>query len=163
MKRFTFAMMVSMVLVFAGSAFAGECQNKKCSADAQTCLNKMSTKLAQSSWDGIWVHEIKAGTDVVVRKVDEGSPGALAGIQEGDVLAAMNSTKLANLDPKAFYTAMSEVKIGQKVTYGVKRGDQWLKLAVTMTATPKEQAAKQIGWHMLTGHTKMGGETVASN
>lgn len=164
MKRLTTALMTALLLCLASTAIAGDGHGKKgkksCKADAQTCLNKLTNKMAGAAWDGIWVKGIKAGEAVVVKKVDEGSPGATAGIQAGDVLVAMNKTKLADLDYKAFNKVMASVAVGEKVTYKVKRGESWLKVPVTMTAMPKQHAAQQIGYHMM-AHAKTT-ENVAS-
>lgn len=169
MKRFSF-FTVLMVLCVASALAGGDgsCKSngkkvayKKCSADTQTCLNKMTSKMSQMSWDGIYVEGIAAGEQVVVKNVVEDSPGAKAGIQAGDVLVAMNGKKLADLDPKAFNKTMAAVKIGEEVTYKVKRGQEWLKVSLAMTAMPKKEAATQVGWHLMSGHASEG-EQVAS-
>jgi len=162
MKRFAVVALTALTL-FSAVAVAGEGHAKKCKGDTQACLDKMTASLAAGAWDGIWVHSIKPGEDVVVRQVDADSPGAKAGIQEGDVLAAMNDVKLRDLDAKAFHQAMAGVKIGEEVVYAVNRNGSWLKVPVTMVATPKDEAAKQIGRHMLYGHAKMEGDKVAAN
>lgn len=160
MKRL-FAMMLIVATVMTATSFAGEGKAKKCEASAEKCLSYMKNKVMKASYDGIYVKGV--GTDkVVVKKVMDESPGALAGIQKGDVLAKMNGKPLANLNKKEFWKVMSAVEVGEEVTYTVNRNGSWEKISLTMTAMPEKVAATQVGWHMLTGHTEKS-EKVAAN
>lgn len=165
MKRTLFSLLTVLFLSLALSAGGDDAKAdkkmaKKCSADTQTCLNHMAQTFASSAWDGIWVEGI--GSDkVAVIKVDEDSAGAKAEVKVGDVLVAMNDTKLAGLDIEQFNKVMASAKIGDVVTYKIRRGDEWLVSKVTMTAMPKEQSAKMVGAHLLAAHAQKN-ETVAS-
>ncbi len=165
MKRNLFSLMIVMFLSLALSAGGDESKTekkmaKKCSADTQTCLNHMAQQFANTAWDGIWVEGV--GSDkVAVTKVDEASAGAEAGIQVGDVLVAMNGTKLADLDMEHFNQVMASAKVGDVVAYKVRRGEEWLVSKVKMTAMPKEQIVKMAGAHLLNAHAQQG-ESVAS-
>ncbi len=165
MKRTLFSLLTVMFLSLALCAGGDEAKAekkmaKKCTADTQTCLNHMAQQFSGSAWDGIWVEGI--GSDkVAVIKVDEASAGAAAGVKVGDVLVAMNETKLAGLNIEQFNKVMALVKIGEEVTYKIQRGDAWLSSKVTMTAIPKEQVARMVGAHLLAAHSQQS-ETVAS-
>lgn len=176
MKRF-FAVLLTVTTMMTVAGFAGEkgsCSSKKakscsskvamksCSAEAQACIDKIAGKMANMSYDGIYVKGVGTGTLTVVN-VEEGSPGAEAGIQKGDILAKMDGQKLGGLDKKAFFEIMTNVNVGQEVTYAVQRGEKWIKTNVTMTGTPKATIAKQIGSHLMAMHNTEKSEAVAVN
>ena len=167
MKRYLSSCLITLLLLSVGVAFAGgdhEGKSKTCSADAQTCVNKMAAHMSSEAWDGIQVEALFTGEKVIVNHVEHGSPGEKAGIRNGDELLKMNGQAMASMNKEAFYHAMAKIDNGDVVTYAVVRNGHTEKVKVTMAAMPRELAAKAIGYHMLTGHAKIeGAETMAKN
>ena len=159
MKR-QFAILTSLLALFVLTASAGDGdkakmrKHKECKLETQECLNKFVSKLSSYAWDGIHVEGVGNTEKVVVAKIVKDSPGAKAGLQVGDVLVGMNSTKLASLSKEDFWKVMNELKVGADATYAYVRDGHKHKVNVTMTQFPKSLAVKKIGWHMMIGHSQ---------
>ena len=146
--------LISIFLILSTALLAGGDKHKKkkvCSRTAEECATSFRT-YAESSWDGINVKGI-GEQEVVVTAVADESPGAVAGIQVGDVLVAMDKTALAGLSKKEFHASMVAVAVGQQVTYKIKRGESYSKIPVTMAQVPMKKVATKLGYHMLKQHT----------
>ena len=79
---------------------------------------------------------LNATYGVVVGKVDSGTPAAKAGVQEGDVILALNSQKL---DQDALTALLLTHKAGDTVTLTILRADKQIELKVTLAARPPSQ------------------------
>lgn len=72
---------------------------------------------------------------IAVREVDPKGMGATAGILRGDILLALNKTKLTDL--QSFDRALNKARQGRIVRLLIKRGDATLYLAFPVTAWDK--------------------------
>ena len=79
---------------------------------------------------------LNATYGVVVGRVDPGTPAAKAGVQEGDVVLALDSQKL---DQDALTALLLQRKAGDVVTLTILRADKQIELKVTLGARPQSQ------------------------
>jgi serine protease Do len=80
----------------------------------------------------------------IVRTVQAGDPAAKAGIQQGDVIVAVNG-KEVNPDQTVSYL-VANLPVGSRVPIEVVRNGKHLTIPVTVTQRPTEEAlAKQLG------------------
>lgn len=152
MKRFC-VVIVALITVFAaGTAVAGD--KGPCTGDPDECLKKMQAKIAAKGWLGVETAEAEVGY-FTVSEVFENSPAQAAGFQKGDVVLAINGVKCTEENAKAALKK-TEMKPGSEATYIVKRGDQKVKIAVTLGHVPEKVAKMWIAEHMEHHHdTKM--------
>ncbi len=73
----------------------------------------------------------------LVVQVVPGSPAAGAGIQQGDVIVALNGSSVASADQLA--TAVEADHAGDSVSLGIYRGSSRLTIKVTLGANPNQQ------------------------
>jgi S1-C subfamily serine protease len=75
---------------------------------------------------GLGLHPVAVveggGAGAMVMSVDPKGPGAAAGIHQGDVLVSWDSKPIAGLRP--LLRALGPDSVGQKVTFGLRRGGQ---------------------------------------
>jgi len=132
-------------LALTGSALAGDTPG--CTADTQTCLDQMATKLSKRGYMGL---EFDKGADgqYVIKHVVEGTPAARAGFRTGDVVLVVNGAKWNDED------AMRKLdwSIGSKLAVKVLRGHEKKVMNVTLTRMPDDVIARYIGAHMLEYH-----------
>lgn len=74
-------------------------------------------------------------SEVTIIGVVEGSPAALAGLQEGDVVLSMDGQPIKNTEELMNYT---EAKRGQEVTLLVRRREETAKIRLTPRQNPPE-------------------------
>lgn len=75
--------------------------------------------------------DYEAGVDgVAVSGVREGGPAAKAGIQQGDVILALNGIRVT--DAQSYTEALDEQKVGATVPVQILRGSEKLELKVTI-------------------------------
>jgi S1-C subfamily serine protease len=75
--------------------------------------------------------DYQAGADgVTVGGVREGGPAATAGIQEGDVILALNGIRVT--DAQSYTEALDDQKVGATVPVQILRGSEKLELKVTI-------------------------------
>jgi len=140
MIRFLAAL--GILALATGAALAGEPFN--CKASAQDCLEMMSAKLKSSGWVGIEFQE----ETYRVTKVVPGSPAAQAGLQEGDILFALNGVRLLPQNKEALARVRKEWKPGQCVAYTVQRSGADREVKLTLAPMPADVMANWIGQHM---------------
>ena len=91
----------------------------------------MASYCSKMSWHGITV---TAGTDskqgAVVGAIDEKSPAESAGLKAGDVVVSVGSVKVQR--PLDFHRAFADALAGQQVEIGVRRGDEDVRLNLTL-------------------------------
>jgi len=146
MKRISWFVAAALVAALAVPALAGS--GEKCTYETQSCLNHMSQG-KDKGWVGLQYDKAEDGT-VTVKAVTANSPAAAAGFQAGDVLAAMNGARMS--DKEAMKKAKGEWKVGQTVSYTVKRAGAEKQLSVTLGKMPEEVFASMVGSHLLESH-----------
>ncbi len=93
-------------LALALPATAGE----KCTADTQTCLNKMASELRARGRVGLEVE--KEDGKLMVTSVAPDGPAMRPGIVAGDVLVAMDGLEFSEANQKALYAAKKQPNVG---------------------------------------------------
>ncbi len=146
MKKLVWCLAALLLVTWSGVVVAGG--SGKCSQDAQSCLNYFAAK-KDKGWSGIETEKTDAG-QLVVKKIAPGGPAVASGIQEGDVMLAINGAKLT--DEEAVKKAKGEWKAGQTVKYTVVRLGAEKELSVTLGTMPEELFAAMVGRHMTSDH-----------
>jgi S1-C subfamily serine protease len=146
MKRISWFAAAVFVVALAVPALAGS--GEKCTYDAQSCLNHWA-KSKDKGWAGLQYDKAADGT-VTVKSVAANSPAFTAGFMAGDVLVSLNGAKLS--DKEAMKKAKGEWKVGQNVSYTVKRAGAEKQLALTLATMPEEVFASMVGGHLLESH-----------
>jgi pimeloyl-ACP methyl ester carboxylesterase len=82
--------------------------------------------------------KLKTSDGVVIDEVIPASTAAAAGFQEGDVLVALNGTRIAGLG--AFVQAIAIRKAGAEVTIELRRGEDLRQEKVTLKGRPFEKS-----------------------
>ena len=118
MKRTNLIWALLLALAVAAPAIAGD--GHKCTADTQTCLNEMASKLKARGWVGLEIEKDSEGM-LVITYVEDESPAAGSGIREGDVLLAMNGIEFAEANWDKIKAEKETMRVGKEVTYTVKR------------------------------------------
>jgi S1-C subfamily serine protease len=77
------------------------------------------------------------GPGVLVTKVVDGTPASAAGFHSGDVLVAVNGVDIDN--GQTLGGLIQQYKVGDSVSFTVRRGSDTLKLQATLTERPKGQ------------------------
>ena len=146
MKKVSWFVVAALMTALAVPALAGS--GETCTYDTQTCLNHMS-KMKDTGWAGLQYDKAEDGT-MTVKAVTASSPAYSSGFKVGDVLVALNGAKLS--DKEAVKKAKGDWKVGQTVTYTVKRAGAEKQIAVTLATMPEEVFASMVGSHMLENH-----------
>jgi S1-C subfamily serine protease len=77
---------------------------------------------------------LNATYGVVVGRVESGTPAAKAGVQEGDVILALNGRKL---DQDSLTALLLQHKSGDTVKLTILRDNKQIELQVTLGARPQ--------------------------
>ena len=147
MKRRHLIWVLFIAVAVAAPVVAGE----KCTADTQTCLNKMASNLKARGWVGLEVE--KEDGKLVVTAVE--GPAMEAGILAGDVLVAMDGIEFSEANHKKLYAAKKHQMAGGTTTYTVSRGGcchteaTASEIAVKRVAVPDAVLARWVGGHMV--------------
>ena len=136
-----------LVALAALPALAGD--GKKCSYSTQECLDHMAQKLKTSGWVGVELDYDEASGALTVNKVIPGSPAESAGIQDGDVLVALNGVAMNKNNEEAVKKAKKDWTPGQSITYTIKRDGLDRQVSLTLAPMPANIMAAWIGNHML--------------
>lgn len=145
MKKQSTLIAGALCVALAVPAFAG---GGNCTADAQTCLDKMAAKMANKGYMGLEFDKSSADGQYVVKKVLDGTPAAAAGFQPGDAILVVNGAKWSDEE------AMKKVdwSVGSQLTVKVKRGEEKKSLNITLAKMPEDMVARSIGTHMIENH-----------
>ena len=146
-----------IVLFAAVPALAGE--KKKCSYEAQECLDAMVSKFESRGWVGVELDMDEESGTLTITKTEHQSPAEAAGLKKGDVLVALNGIRFSEENKEAMKGAQAKMTIGATVTYTVERGGRNMDVDITLAAIPDAVMAKWVGRHMLE-HSSI---TVAQN
>ena len=122
------------VALLALPVAAGE--KGKCTADTQTCLNKMAAMFKDRGWIGIEMEEKKDSGLPVVNRIVAGSPAEAAGLEEGDIITAVDGTELTATTPLDL--VVSQLAPGQTASLEVLRDGQTLTLSITLGTRPAD-------------------------
>jgi len=137
----------------AAFALAGETGKegsyKKCDYSTQECLNAMNAKMKAAGWVGIEYEADEATGRVVVQRVVPGSPAEKAGLQEDDILVAMNGIYIKQENEKSLTEIRKTWKPGKTVQYTIQREGQAKKIDIVLGEWPADLLARYIGQHML--------------
>lgn len=133
----------ALVLIFAMPALAGD---HSCDTPVEECLNTMVMKLKSSGFIGVEIEPDKATGTLTVSAVIPGSPAEKAGIQDGDILYALNGIRFSKENDEA----ISRVKVpGKEVNCTIKRNGEDKTFKLTLAPMPADLMAKYIGEHMM--------------
>jgi S1-C subfamily serine protease len=77
---------------------------------------------------------VTAQQGVLVQDVTAASPASAAGLQQNDIITALNGTPLDENHP--LRTLLFEHQVGESVTLTVQRGGQTLTVKLTLTVRP---------------------------
>ncbi len=80
---------------------------------------------------------------VVVQQVEAGSPAAKAGIQQNDIILAVNGSPIDQDHP--LVTVLFSHKPGETVTLNVLRGSQQMQIKLTLGVHPTGQLSTPVG------------------
>lgn len=100
----------------------------------------LATSGVKKNWHGITLAKAVAGSEgIAVGSVEKKSPGDTAGLKTGDVITSMGDTSVERtLD---FHRALVETTPGERVEVNVRRGEQKLKLSLTLAEPPASSKA----------------------
>jgi S1-C subfamily serine protease len=133
----------------AGVALAG---HGKCAKSSQECAALMKEKFQTKGWSGIEKEHNEDGTLTVLSVVPNG-PADKAGLKAGDVLVSINGVTLSKEnEAKLQEMKQSAFKIGESVSYGVRRGQETLSARVTLERIPEAALAAMIDRHAKEEH-----------
>ncbi len=144
---------IVLISVWAVSASLFANDGHKCASETQACLDKMTTYLINTAWDGIQVDGIGDESGLVsIFDITPGSPGELAGAKVGDLLISMNGKDLAGMTGDQLATTMKSIKVGDHVPLVIERKGKRQKLDMIMATIPDETVSKWVGAHMVKHH-----------
>ncbi len=152
MKKAAWIWIAALAVTLAPGAFAGDYGHKKCTEDAEKCLNAMVEKTRSRGWLGIETEKSDYGYKVT--RVVEGSPAATYGLQEGDILVALNGIGLSEDNKEELAAAKKSLGPGVQAKYTVQRGGGKAQVAVTLGTVPAEVMAEWVGQHMIEHHAQ---------
>lgn len=137
-------------LVLTGGALAG---GDKCTLSAAKaaksgkCCGELQAHYKTRGWLGIEKSANEDGT-FTVASVVAGSPAERAGLQAGDVIEAINGEKLTPENgAKVCALKAEKAKIGDPVTYGVRRGEERLSVTAELAKIPETVLAGLVEKH----------------
>jgi serine protease Do len=92
----------------------------------------MAAQAGEKCWTGVRLKSSEAGSasGAVVAQVEERSPAEAAGLKPGDVITQVAATKAER--PLDFHRALLDLGAGERVEVSVRRGEENLKLALTL-------------------------------
>lgn len=137
--------LVAMLLFIALPALAGEGQ--KCSYSTQECLDYMANKMKNSGWVGVELDTVDGA--LVIRKVIHGSPAEKAGLQENDILFAINGVEYKDANMEKLQAMKEKQTPGSEVTWTIKRNGYSKELTIELARMPADLLARYIGQHMM--------------
>ena len=159
MKRTTLHLALAAALALGFGATTAYAGGEKCSAaHSQADYTKMAEKMAKKGYLGIETEKSASG-GYAVSAIEAGSPAERAGFQVGDVLLAINGTKLGEENKEAVAKVKSTLGPGSTVNYTVQRAGADRTVTATLGEVPREVLAQWVGEHVLE-HTTL---VVAAN
>ncbi len=158
------ALLFPVLLLSVGPVLAGEDDKehqKRCGAEASTCIRDMADKLKQRGWIGIEWEETDGRPRI--SHVVQGSPAATAGVQVGDVVVAFNGVP-TNEDDEVVWAEMKRSLVpGNVVTLSIVRAGAASDLRVELVAVPDHIIAQWVGMHVLEHHAAAPDDEIAAS
>ncbi len=150
-KTFLLAIAIGLAIAVL-PAIAGEDNEyeKKCGADAQTCLNWFAEHYKGRGWAGVSLE--KSDDGLRVSEVHAGTPAAKAGVKVGDVLVAINGVEYNEANKEAMAGLEKLMVPGQEFTYTISRKDKNRDISFALAEMPMDVVARMVGMHMLSDH-----------
>ncbi len=148
------AALVAVAVLVALASFpagAGESnsEKKKCTYAVEECLAYMAKKMRTSGFVGVELDvDEETGTYTVLGIIAD-TPAEEAGIQQGDVLYALNGVRIIKENQEELKKKHMGWKPGQSVTYTIRRDGQDREITLTLAPMPADVMARWIGIHML--------------
>jgi len=139
MKRSAWIWVLVMGLALASPMFAGE--REKCSADTQTCLNKMASNLKSRGWVGIELDHNDSG-QLTVTFVEPDSPAMEAGLRAINQLRVFNFRHGLTKEVEAPSVRYSSTPVNGPAK-GIGIADHW--------ETIRSSYYEEMGWDPETG------------
>ena len=150
MKR-ALALLIPVLALAATAAPAGEEEHdKRCAADAETCVRDMAAGLKQRGWIGIEWEEVDGRPQI--SHVVTGSPAEKAGIQIGDLVLRFNGLSTAEDDEAVWAEMKRSLVPGRVVTLSIQRAGAPLEIPVELVAVPDHIIAQWVGQHVIRHH-----------
>jgi C-terminal processing protease CtpA/Prc len=128
-------------------ALAGE--HKKCLYNSEDCLTSMKARMKAAGWVGITYQADEKTGQVMVQRVVAGSPAEKAGLQEDDVLVAMDGVPIRKDNEKALAEIRKTWKPGKSVRYTIRRGGEAKQIRIVLGDWPADLLARHLSEHML--------------
>lgn len=143
MKKLVFPVVALLAVALAVPAFAGggQCSSKS-SATAASAKGGSCSSAKSTAWAGAWLQRSATGS-VVVTEVAANSPASRSGLRAGDIVLAVNGTKLGGRSGSGELCPDGSVcTIGSSVAYQVQRGRDTRVVKMKLEAMPQETAHK---------------------
>ena len=142
--------LVVLAFAAAGVTLAG---HGKCAKSSQECAAAMKESYQTKGWSGIEKEHNEDGT-LAVLSVVPGGPADRAGIKAGDILVSLNGVTLSKENQARLQEMKaSGLRIGDTVSYGVKRGQEILTVKVALERIPEAVLTAMIEKHDKEEHT----------
>jgi len=123
---------------------------KKCNETMESCLQSMVDRFKRTGLIGLDGEWDEALGGYKIERFIEGSVGASAGMQIGDVLIKVNGIPLS--DEKRAKADAENRRPGSEATATVLREGREITFHVKLIAVPADVMAEEIGRHMIEYH-----------
>jgi len=145
--KFNVLMLTLAVQMMPAWAQAGTCPE-----EAETCAHQMAEHFKKRGWVGINMNSDEETGRVTVTNVVQNSPAERAGLQEGDVLKALNGVAYTTENEAALKTEHESFRPGGTAVFTVDREGQVVDIEVHLEGIPDAILAQWIGQHVLEYH-----------
>ncbi len=143
------ASVLALATALSLPALAG---HAKCTRSAEECAAHMKEMFQTRGWAGMEKEYNEDGT-ITIRAVLPNSPAEKAGIKAGDLLVSMNGITLSKENEAKIEEAKETgMRIGDTVSFGVKRGKEIATIKVTLERIPDAVLAALIDKHAKEEH-----------
>ncbi len=109
----------------------------------------MALQAGERTWTGLRLKPPSGATEqgAVVAEVEEKSPAEAAGLQPGDVVIQIGNQRAER--PLDVHRALVEMSAGDRVDVEVRRGEQQLKLTMTLASPAVARRSNNLIWETL--------------
>lgn len=146
-------------LLLSQLALAGEQEKqaagekKRCTAETQTCINRMVEQFKGRGWIGIEME--KGDGRQIITKVVSDSPAQRAGLLPGDAILGFDGISVSEGE-KVVYAAMKKALVpGRTMTLSIERRGTPRQVDVLLAEVPKQLLAQWVGQHVLDQHVSL--------
>lgn len=141
-------------LIATAALYAG--QKGKCAADAKECEYKIRNLLSSSRHLGLKVEDSRWG--VVVTYVLPDSPAAVARLQVGDRVFAINGKDCTRGGTRQYKTLLNQAASEEngKVVLTIARLGRLLRVTTRLKTMSKEEIDKVVSAHLKEAHPEIG-------